>query len=268
MAINSSFEKISKSLENADIGDQLVKAEYQRMRLTPKLDDALYLHLSDLRLALESYATNEALRVLDFGCGCSPYRSLFPCADYRRTDYLNMEGMDYRIGEDERVPEEDSSFDIVLSTQVLEHVSKPKLYLEEAWRLLKPGGRLILTTHGVFAEHGCPFDFHRWTADGLCAEVEAADLTVNKISKLTVNGRAIAFLLDQMGTEVFGSRGERFGFLFWFMNRQLYKRRSDFHRWCDIYQAANRIVDGHIPGALLYIGLLVEAKKAGGAISV
>lgn len=232
------------------------------MRLAPGLDDALYLHLSDLRLALECYTTNEALRVLDFGCGCSPYRSLFPGADYRRADYINIDKLDYRIGEDERIPEEDNSFDIVLSTQVLEHIAKPKLYLKEARRLLKPGGRLILSTHGIFAEHGCPFDFHRWTADGLCKEVEATDFTVNKLSKLTVNGRALAFLLDQMGTEVFGSRGGWFGFLFWFMNWQLYKRRSDFHRWCDIYQAANRNVDSHIPGALLYVGLLLEAKKS------
>ena len=44
--------------------------------------------------------------------------------------------------------------------------------------LLKPGGFLVLTTHGLFGDHGCPYDFQRWTADGLRLLLERAGFQI------------------------------------------------------------------------------------------
>jgi 2-polyprenyl-3-methyl-5-hydroxy-6-metoxy-1,4-benzoquinol methylase len=52
-------------------------------------------------------------------------------------------------GED--LPFEDESFDLVLSVQVLEHVKHPRRYVEEAWRVLKPGGHLYLACENYLA---------------------------------------------------------------------------------------------------------------------
>lgn len=64
--------------------------------------------------------------------------------------------------------------DIVLSTQVLEHVISPVAYLAEARRMLKPGGLLALSTHGLWLHHPDPVDYHRWTGPGLKRLVEEA----------------------------------------------------------------------------------------------
>lgn len=51
---------------------------------------------------------------------------------------------------DEPLPFADSSFDLVLCAETLEHVRDVQLLLSEARRVLRPGGRLALTTpaHG------------------------------------------------------------------------------------------------------------------------
>lgn len=58
------------------------------------------------------------------------------------------------IGED--VPSDDDSFDIVYSSNVLEHVQKPAKVLAEAIRVLKPGGFLQF----VFPNYGSFYDGH------------------------------------------------------------------------------------------------------------
>jgi SAM-dependent methyltransferase len=71
------------------------------------------------------------------------------------------------LNPDGTLPIEDRTFDAVLSTQVLEHVEDPDLYLRECFRVLRPGGRMLLSTHGTFIYHPDPDDYWRWTCAGL-----------------------------------------------------------------------------------------------------
>ena len=66
----------------------------------------------------------------------------------------------------------------MLSTQVLEHVTDPALYLSECFRVLRPGGRMLLSTHGIFVYHPDPEDFWRWTCEGLRKAVTDAGFDV------------------------------------------------------------------------------------------
>ena len=77
--------------------------------------------------------------------------------------------------------EDGTSVDIVLSSQVLEHVPSPQDYLREAHRVLKPAGTLLLSTHGYWMYHPDPTDFWRWTRDGLVRQIEAAGFTVQSV---------------------------------------------------------------------------------------
>ncbi len=48
----------------------------------------------------------------------------------------------------ESLPIESESVDVGLSLAVLEHLDKPNVFLQEAYRVLKPGGMMLLTTPG------------------------------------------------------------------------------------------------------------------------
>jgi len=134
---------------------------------------------------------------LDYGAGASPYKKYFPKADYRTADLINIPSLTYRFGLDSKITEKDEVFDLVLSTQVLEHVSDVDTYLSESYRLLKKGGTLLLTTHGVWEEHGVPYDFYRWNEAGFRRDLTRAGFSKITIFKLTCGFRAALFLFIQ-----------------------------------------------------------------------
>ena len=106
-------------------------------------------------------------RVLDVGCGDKPYYPYFAgAASYVGVDVKENRAADV-IGSIDAIPVEDGSFDVVLCTQVLEHVDDPGAAVRELHRVCAPGGRVLLSTHGVQVFHPNPNDFWRWTHQGL-----------------------------------------------------------------------------------------------------
>ena len=176
--------------------EDLAAEEYLRQRMDPKPGDPLYLHLSDLLLAISQLSPVNHARILDYGSGGSPYRALFEKSTYHRAD-LNGPDLDFNYAPDARLPIEVGGYDLVLSTQVLEHVEDPMIYLSECYRVLNPAGHLLLTTHGLFEDHGCPYDYWRWTVYGLTKMVERAGLQVTEVRKVTTGPRAALFLWEK-----------------------------------------------------------------------
>jgi SAM-dependent methyltransferase len=118
-------------------------------------------------------------RVLDVGCGDRPYAAIFPGAvgfDVPGNEHADLHGSL------ESIPVEDESFDVVLCLQVLEHVPDPAAAVRELHRVVRPGGRVLLSTHGVYPFHPNPDDLWRWTHQGLervfLASGEWASVTV------------------------------------------------------------------------------------------
>jgi SAM-dependent methyltransferase len=119
-------------------------------------------------------------RLIDFGCATAPYRDLVGSdIEYVGVDIAGNPAADVEMSLDHTVPLPDASCEMVLSTQVLEHVREPPLYLAECFRLLRPGGRLVLTTHGIMYYHRDPEDYWRWTSDGLAKIVGDAGFEVS-----------------------------------------------------------------------------------------
>jgi 2-polyprenyl-3-methyl-5-hydroxy-6-metoxy-1,4-benzoquinol methylase len=54
------------------------------------------------------------------------------------------------VGSILEIPFEEATFDVVVSSEVIEHVVDPKKALSELFRVLKPGGTLVLTTPNAF----------------------------------------------------------------------------------------------------------------------
>jgi SAM-dependent methyltransferase len=107
-------------------------------------------------------------RVLDVGCGFKPYEPLF--AAYADA-YVGVDSGDHAapdlVGTAEAIPVEDATFDVVICSQVLEHVDDPAQVVAELHRVTAPGGRVLASTHGVQVYHPSPQDLWRWTHAGL-----------------------------------------------------------------------------------------------------
>lgn len=236
-------------------------SEYNRKRLYPRPGDEHYLHLSDLLLALKRLEIPKGLTVLDYGAGGSPYRSLFEKSEYRRADILSTTDCDYIIAADGTVPERSAVFDLVFSSQVLEHVYDPSVYLLECFRLLKPGGMLLLTTHGTYEDHGCPYDFQRWTADGLRRDLEKAGFEIAVLQKLTTGSRLVAFLIEGYLSTASHTRKTFIGLTLWVCHKLVSRYRYWLHAELDRRSGSCRVMPADTSGSSIYLCLLAYAAR-------
>jgi len=93
------------------------------------------------------------------------------------------------------LPFADGSYDIVLNTQVLEHVKDPGQVCRELARVLKPGGRLFLTTPQSSPLHNLPWNFFNFTHLGLGLLMDAAGLSREKVQPQGGHFALLAFEL-------------------------------------------------------------------------
>lgn len=120
--------------------------------------------------------------ILDYGCGARPYEHLFGSHinKYIGVDVGNNSKADVLIKPGEALKVENSCFDFVLSSQVLEHVEDVPQYMNECYRILKPNGYLLLSTHGTWQYHASPYDYNRWTCMGLKFLLEKHGFSIEK----------------------------------------------------------------------------------------
>jgi SAM-dependent methyltransferase len=71
------------------------------------------------------------------------------------------------VGDGQRIPVADATFDGVFSVAVLEHVPDAPRVVSEMMRVLKPGGWLYSEVPFIFFFHGYPSDFQRYTLEGM-----------------------------------------------------------------------------------------------------
>ncbi len=115
------------------------------------------------------FQENIKFNILDYGCGVKPYEHLFEghIDKYTGVDVGDNPNAEINIIPGEKLPFKNDEFDIVLSSQVLEHVKDVDQYMHECNRVLKNNGYLLLSTHGTWQYHASPYDYHRWTSIGL-----------------------------------------------------------------------------------------------------
>ena len=159
-------------------------------------------------------------RILDVGCGEQPFAPLLAAAGDALT-HLEFDRRRFAAsppdvwGDALALPFRGGSFQTVVSFQVLEHVPRPALMVEEMARVLAPGGRLIVTAPHMWGVHEEPRDYFRFTGFGLRqlagdAGLEVADVQALAGYWVTAAARACQYL----------QRFEKIG-LFW-VTRPLY----------------------------------------------
>jgi len=139
---------------------------------------------------IHSRAVGEAVgahgrgRILDVGCGRRPFQAVLA---RHGTQVMAVEADRRRYGGDQPpeawadgqyLPFRGACFDTVVAFQVLEHVPEPGRLVAEAARVLRRGGRLVLTAPHIWGIHEEPADFYRFTGYGLAHLARAAGLEV------------------------------------------------------------------------------------------
>lgn len=124
--------------------------------------------LSKTRDVVQYLAKHIKGRTLDLGAGSAKYRDIIKpkTSEYVTFDMFPGEHIDV-VGNVLDLPFEEGSFDTVISTQVLEHVAKPWVMIDEIYRVLKNGGICALSCPFLAPYHPDPKDYFRYTKDGL-----------------------------------------------------------------------------------------------------
>ena len=108
----------------------------------------------------------DKLKIIDIGCGDRPYLKLLKrwVKMYVGVDISDEADV---VAPAEHLPFPDASFDLALCFQVLEHAENPQKAVQEMKRIVKKGGFVLASTHGVWNHHPFPHDYYRWTHEGL-----------------------------------------------------------------------------------------------------
>jgi SAM-dependent methyltransferase len=142
-------------------------------------------------------------KILDSGCGSMPYKEFILKNDKVR-DYVGLDidsGLNYEdviadvLWDGSAMPFENNTFDIVISTEVLEHVPNPDAYLMEVRRVLKPGGMFFFTVPFLMSLHEVPNDYYRYTPFALEMIFERNGFTDVEIKPMGGYNAAIAQML-------------------------------------------------------------------------
>lgn len=111
-------------------------------------------------------------KVLDAGAGSCPYKKYFSHAKYESTDFEDIFDKSSKNKHDficslDSIPKPDNFYDVIINTQVLEHVEYPQKVINEFCRVLRPGGKIFLTAPQGWGIHGAPYNFFNFTKYGL-----------------------------------------------------------------------------------------------------
>jgi len=137
-------------------------------------------------------------KTLDVGCGTKPYEKFFASSEYvgleiETTLNKELKKADF-FYDGNTFPFGNSEFDSVVCNQVLEHVFNPDDFLSEINRVLKPGGKLLLTVPFVWDEHEQPYDYARYSSFGLKSLIEKNGFTLLRHVKSVKNYSVISQL--------------------------------------------------------------------------
>jgi SAM-dependent methyltransferase len=135
---------------------------------SPSIMHPFYFIRNGLKDGISFYAPQMKGKMMDFGCGSKPYRNLFDVEEYVGVDYYNEghphdnEQIDV-FYDGKKIPLPNDYFDSVLSSEVFEHIFNLEEILREINRVMKKGGKLLVTCPFVWNEHEEPNDYARYT---------------------------------------------------------------------------------------------------------
>ena len=128
-----------------------MQAQLQILHKEDKMDITNYTGYSvDKYIKEASWVIKQGSKVLDAGAGSSPYANYFKNCIYHTADINGNPTFKCSI---DNIPVPDNSYDVIICTEVLEHVKYPDKVIKEFHRILRSGGMLIMTLPQCYGEH-------------------------------------------------------------------------------------------------------------------
>ncbi len=183
--------------------------------------------------------------VLDFGAGTSKLRApiLKTAKSYTSFDMDELPGVDI-VGDvlDPKLP--DSSFDTIISNQVMEHVRKPWVMVGHMARMLRPGGTIIVTAPFLYPYHADPNDYFRYTDVGMQSLFTDAGLDIVLCTKYGGWWSTISVMVKQRYFNPYSKKKS------WFRRRL-----------ANLVESTFRLLDRTTPPGIAYSNVLCIAQK-------
>lgn len=187
--------RVSDNRRRMDV--ELASEPEARSRLSPLLSG-----LTDEMTRLLPYHAKGVL--LDAGCGTQPFRALVEPYVDRYVGYdieARADDVDYLGDLEDMAAVPSGSVDVVLCSEVLEHVPHPAAAIAEFHRIVKPGGTVVLTVPFLARLHEEPYDFYRYTRHGLRRLLEDGGFGLDE---LVETGSLFSFLGHQVSVALLG----------------------------------------------------------------
>jgi len=150
-------------------------------------------------------------KILDAGAGECQFEKFCNHLEYVSQDFAQYDGFGDKgglqtknwdntkldiVSDITNIPVEDASFDVVMCTEVFEHIPNPLLAIKEFSRILKPGGTLIITAPFNSLTHFSPYHF----CSGFNRYFYKINLTNNNfaIKEISPNGNYFKFIAQEI----------------------------------------------------------------------
>lgn len=176
--------------------------------------------------------------VLDMGGKKTKKRGVFNIDNYNfNVKYANI---DKKTNPDflcdiKKIPIDNDSFDGIILSEVLEHLPNAIEVLNEAYRLLKPNGKLLICTPFLYHVHADPYDFCRYSDYWYLQNLERIGFKNIQIEKQGLFFGVIANMLKLWILELFQNvniKPLRYKLLikivFWFIKKSYFWDKAEF----------------------------------------
>lgn len=147
-------------------------------------------------------------QLLDLGCGKVPFYAAYRryinesiCVDWANSPHSNIH-VDLECDLNAPIPLDGDSFDIILISDVLEHIYNPHHLMSECLRLLKPRGHVLMNVPFFYWIHEAPFDFYRFTEFSLLRMAEETGFGVRAMQPVGGGLEVLADLVAKLSAFV------------------------------------------------------------------
>lgn len=149
-------------------------------------------------------------RILDVGAGSGHYRSIFCKQSYfaidRGYEQESISGLS-AVADIAAIPFADNVMDSAVCMEVLEHVRDPVGILKEICRVVRPGGKVMVSTPFCLGEHMQPYDYYRYTRFELKEMFDQAGFVTVEIRPRGGYFTLLAYMLARVPDEMFRNVG-------------------------------------------------------------